>query len=80
MIGTNLWARIGITLPPTPVKLTKQRGQTHHAATVSLGFTKRTKEEDQKLQEFLAQELQASEMVRGATSRIQHRIRLKPGE
>ncbi|KAL6417460.1 hypothetical protein ACFW04_012719 [Cataglyphis niger] len=81
LIGTDLWAELQITMPPPPRAATSNKpGQTATIeGEISQGINPRSPEEDERLREFLRQELQEFDTVRGPTNRITHQIRLKPG-
>ncbi|KMQ87188.1 reverse ribonuclease integrase [Lasius niger] len=74
LIGIDLWAKLRLTLPP-PSAATVTTNPV--VGEILEGITPRTAEEDQRLHQFLRQELAAFETIRGPTTRIEHRIRLK---
>lgn len=74
LIGVDLWARLRIHLPLPPMTATPA---SPHVGEISQGLTPRTPDEDQRLEQFLEQELTAFEAIRGPTDRIEHKIRLK---
>lgn len=82
LIGTDLWAKLGITVlvPPRAKDILVPR--TNRVATItgdmSTGITLRSKAEDRCFRQF-REELLKFESVRGLTDRITHTIRLKPG-
>jgi len=75
LIGTDLWARLQLTLPPPPMNTVA----IEHSCAITSGLTPRTPAEEQKLQDFLSRELAQFETIRGPTSKAEHVIRLKPG-
>jgi len=79
-IGTDLWAKLGITVPAPPLD---QGTFAPQVATItgdiSTGITPRSHREDRQFHQFLEEELLKFESVRGPTDRITHTIRLKPG-
>src|SRR5580765_6680025 len=74
LIGADLWARTGISIPPPrpprPARETPKCG-------VTGGLAPRTVDEEQRLTTFLAEELAEFDNVHGLTDRTQHRIRLR---
>ncbi|XP_025271338.1 uncharacterized protein LOC112639973 [Camponotus floridanus] len=75
LIGTDLWAKMGFTLPPPPLN---QTGTVSRTNTITVGPSNEADEEAQ-LRDFLAAELPLFEVITGRTDRAEHRIRLKPG-
>jgi len=76
LLGIDFWAKVGHALPaPPPLSPLKDTPST--AATE--GLTRRTAEDEQRLRQFLGNELPLFEDVTGPTDRTQHEIRLKPG-
>jgi len=73
LIGTDLWARFRLTLPPPPANTCKN-GRTW---PITIGLVPRTAAEEQELQEFLSSELDKFKNVRGPTTRIMHTIQTK---
>jgi len=76
LIGMDLWARFGLTIPPPPRggrATTTTGGQSHTIA----GMTPRDPSEATRLQEFLRTELAAFESIKGPTDKIEHVIRVK---
>lgn len=83
LIGTDLWGRLQINIPPPPT--TKCRHTTRaRLATLNSqmtpGLIPRSEDEDRNFRKFLAAELQKFENIQGPTNQITHRIRLKTGE
>lgn len=82
LIGTDLWAKLGITVlvPPRAKDILVPR--TNRVATItgdiSTGITLRSKAEDRCFRQF-REELLKFESVRDLTDRITHTIHLKPG-
>jgi len=75
-LGIDFWAKVSHIIPAPP-PLTPSTNAP--AAAVTEGLTRRTPEEDQRLRNFLAEELPLFEDVTGPTERTRHEIRLKPG-
>jgi len=75
LVGTDLWARLQLTLPPPPMNTIP----TNSSCAAAAGLVPRSPAEDQKLKTFLRQELAQFERIRGPTSRDEHVIRLKTG-
>lgn len=73
LIGIDLWAKLGITLPAPPHTATHAQPV---LGEISTGIAPLSPDEDQRLREFLTRELAAFETVQGSTDRIEHRIRL----
>jgi len=73
LIGVDLWAKIGVTLRPPE----KQVTEVQTTETLSVGLSARTPDEEQRLRDFLDQELAKFEEVVGPTDKLQHRIGLK---
>jgi hypothetical protein len=73
LIGVDVWAALGFSLPPPPRHLFKLGNKT---ATISGGMTPRTSDEEQRLQNFLGTELKKFAPITGLIDRIQHRLRL----
>nr|XP_012234646.1 PREDICTED: uncharacterized protein K02A2.6-like [Linepithema humile] len=76
LIGTDLWTKLQINLPPPPAQ-----PQDKHS---SIGFVTAapvpdTVKEPYRLKEFLSKELPKFERIKGPTDLIEHMIRLKPG-
>ncbi|KMQ92330.1 hypothetical protein RF55_7698 [Lasius niger] len=76
LIGTDLWAKLKITLPPPPPKLITQ---TNPAIGVVTGDHTLSPDESKRLEDFLAFELPQFHQVSGPTDQAQHQILLKPG-
>jgi len=74
LIGIDLWARIGVALRLSPSK--RQFISRATTETLSVGLSGQT-EEEQRLKDFLDQELTKFQWVVKPTSKIQHQIRLK---
>jgi len=72
LIGADLWARLGLAIPPPPRDPPTAR--TH--GRVAAGMTPRDHDEDARLQEFLRTELAAFDLVKGPTDQIEHVIRV----
>jgi len=74
LIGIDLWARFGLTIPPPP------KGSRKSAAARKLGrlaAATTSAEEARRLQEFLEVELATFEHVQDPTDRAEHVIRVK---
>jgi len=73
LIGIDLWARLGLAIPPPPRRLPASR----HRGLALAGMTPHEPDEAIRLREFLRTELAAFEQVKGPTDRIEHTIRVK---
>jgi len=73
LIGTDLWARLGLAIPPPPPPALTTRGR----GRVAAGMTLCDPDEDARLRDFLREELTAFEQIKGPTDRIMHTIRVK---
>lgn len=76
LIGTDLWGKLGVAIPPPPVR---QETANRHQPSVAAGLLRQTATEGERLQEFLARELPLFEQIHGPTDKIAHHIRLKSG-
>lgn len=74
LIGTDLWARLRVPLPPPPIRV---RPDPPAASPITAGLAKRTPQEERELRQFLQEELRKFETVRGPTNQTMHRIRVK---
>ncbi|KMQ91260.1 reverse ribonuclease integrase [Lasius niger] len=74
LIGMDLWVKLRLTLPPPSTAAVTADPV---VGEISEGITSRTPEKDQRLRQFLEQELAAFETIQKPTTRIEHRIRLK---
>jgi len=75
LIGIDLWARLGRSIPPPR----KRRGNAaaRRAGRPTIATTRQDGEEDHRLREFLQTELAAFERIQGPTDRVEHTIRVK---
>jgi len=73
LIGTDLWARLRLTLPPPPANASKNG----RSWPVTAGLVPRTATEEQELRKFLTSELEKFKDVHGPTTHITHKIRTK---
>ncbi|KMQ92539.1 reverse ribonuclease integrase [Lasius niger] len=76
LIGTDLWAKLEITIPPP--SLQPAIGTTPTIGIVT-GHRTFTTDEARRLEAFLATELPKFHRVNGLTNQAQHQIRLKLG-
>ncbi|KMQ81703.1 reverse ribonuclease integrase, partial [Lasius niger] len=74
LIGVDLWARTGIILPPPPPPTNLDTAPTCGKLG---GLTPTSAYERQRLEAFLATELEKFKAVRGLTDKASHQIRLK---
>lgn len=77
LIGVDLRAKLRIHLPLPPIVATTT---VPSVGGISHGLTPQTADEEQRLQQFLEQELAAFETIQGPTDRIEHKIRLKTNQ
>lgn len=77
LIGTDLWAKLWITISPPPLEVPENNNPSREIYTATI--TPGTIDESQCLEAFLAEELPKFENIRGPTNQAQHQIRLKPG-
>src|SRR5580765_527814 len=74
LIGTDLWAHIGLCIPPPPA----ERPTTDTARCANTcGLATRTPGEERELREFLDEELRRFDDVHGPTDKAVHHIRLR---
>ncbi|XP_025266372.1 uncharacterized protein LOC112638592 [Camponotus floridanus] len=80
LIGTDLWAKLGMTIPAPP---RDQVAPTPQVSTItgniSAGIAPRSETEDRQFRQFLERELRKFRSIRGPTDRVAHTIRLKLG-
>ncbi|KYQ47473.1 hypothetical protein ALC60_13503 [Trachymyrmex zeteki] len=75
LIGMDLWARFGYTIPAPPAIA---EVSPKPAAAATEGLTRNTEAENRALRNFLDTEVKKFEAVRGPTHLAQHQIRVKP--
>jgi len=76
LIGIDLWARLGLSIP-SPPRGNQENTAVRKARRPTAATTRENTEEDRRLREFLETELAAFERIQGPTDRVEHIIRVK---